>query len=145
MVKRIAAVMAVWAAMLMAGGSEGARAQSGADAQMVVQLQQIHDQAYARCMSDGRMGSPGTDLQANCSCAADVAMNLVSQDAKQAMADGTFASFKGPLLQGDEMSRDVTLLKTCPKVGAYLQQQYCGKDASNPHCQVLEKAQQQAQ
>ena len=58
--------------------------------------------------------------------------------------DGTQSSFTGPKMKGDEMGRDVALVKGCPKVGAYLQQQ-CGGKADDPHCQVLEKAIQQAQ
>ena len=106
-------------------------------------VQQIHDAAYGKCMAEKRFGA-GPELQANCSCSADVAINLLSDGFKQAIADGTQASFQGQKLKGDEMERDVALLKTCPKVGAYLQQQ-CAADTGNPHCQILEKAMQQAQ
>ena len=123
--------------------SGGLRAASAQDAAAIPQ--QIHDQAYARCIKDARMGAPGTELQSNCSCAADVAIQLLSDEAKQSMADGTFANFKGAMLKGDETFRDVALITTCPKVASYLHQQYCTPDASNPHCQTLEKAQQQAQ
>jgi len=129
----------------LAGASGMAAAQSTApqpgEAQAIVQ--QIHDMAYGKCMSDKRFGS-GTDLQANCSCSADVAIDLLSDEFKQAIADGTQASFAGPKLKGDEMSRDVALVKTCPKLGATLQQQCAGK-TGDPHCQTLEQAIQQAQ
>ena len=106
-------------------------------------VQQIHDQAYAKCMADARFGA-GTELQANCSCSADVVMRLLSDEFKTAIAEGTQASFKGQKLKGDELARNVTLLKTCPKIGAYLKQQ-CASDSGNPHCQVLQRALDQAQ
>jgi hypothetical protein len=106
-------------------------------------VQQIHDQAYGKCMSEGKFGA-GPELQGNCSCSADVVMNLLSDEFKHALADGTQASFKGAKLKGDELTRNVTLLKTCPKIGTYLKQQ-CAGDAGNPHCQVLDRALQQAQ
>ncbi|MDQ7250757.1 hypothetical protein [Dongia sedimenti] len=106
-------------------------------------VQQIHDVAYGKCMEAGRFGS-GSELQGNCSCSADVAINLLSEEFKQAIADGTQASFAGAKLAGDELSRNVTLLKSCPKIGAYLQQQ-CAGDPGNPHCQVLQRALEQAQ
>ena len=128
-----------------AGVGGAAWAQSTApqpgEAQAVVQ--QIHDAAYGKCMSDGRFGT-GAELQANCSCSADAAISLLSDGFKQAIADGTQASFTGAKLTGDEMTRDVTLVKTCPKVGAYLQQQCAGK-TGDPHCQTLQQAIQQAQ
>ena len=123
---------------LLLGGLSAASAQSA-----VAVVQQIHDQAYAKCMTDARFGA-GPELQANCSCSADVVVDLLSDAFKQAIADGTQASFKGQKLNGDEIERDVALLKTCPKVGDYLQQQ-CAGDASNPHCQVLDEALQKAQ
>jgi len=129
-------------AWLAAGVAEAQQAAPAPqDAQAVVQ--QIHDAAYGKCMSDGRFGA-GSELQANCSCSADVAVGLLSDEFKQAIADGTQASFTGPKMKGDEMGRDVALLKTCPKVGAYLQQQCQGK-TDNPHCQTLQQAIQQAQ
>ena len=133
---------AIFLTVLLAlfGGRQAASAQDAAAIP-----QQIHDQAYERCVKAGRMGAAGTELQSNCSCAADVALQLLSDEAKAAMADGTFATFKGSMLKGDETFRDVALITTCPKLATYLHQQYCGKDASNPHCQTLEKAQQQAQ
>jgi hypothetical protein len=71
-------------------------------------------------------------------------MNLLSDEFKQAIADGTQTGFKGQKLIGDEMSRNVALVRTCPKVGAYLQQQ-CAGTPDNPHCQVLQRALEQAQ
>ena len=109
----------------------------------VAVVQQIHDAAYGKCMTEGRFGA-GSELQANCSCSADVAINLLSDGFKQAIADGTQASFQGQKLKGGEIERDVALLKTCPKVGAYLQQQ-CAADPGNPHCQILQKALEMAQ
>jgi hypothetical protein len=99
--------------------------------------------AYGKCMSDKRFGT-GADLQANCSCSADVAIGLLSDEFKQAIADGTQASFTGPKLKGDEMTRDVTLVQTCPKLATTLQQQCAGRE-SDPHCQILQQAIQQAQ
>jgi hypothetical protein len=125
------------------GTSTPAPAPSAGDAQAIVQ--QIHDQAYSRCTTAGKMGAPGTELQSNCSCAADVAVMLLSDDAKQAMADGSFATFKGAMLKGEEMFRDTALIKSCPKLAAYMHDQYCSSGSSNPHCEVLEKAMQQAQ
>jgi hypothetical protein len=129
----------------VAGWAGAATAQSTApqpgEAQALVQ--QIHDAAYGKCMNDARFGA-GAELQANCSCSADVALSLLSDDFKQSIADGTQASFTGAKMKGDEMSRDTALVKGCPKVGAYLQQQCSGK-SDNPHCQVLEKALQNAQ
>jgi hypothetical protein len=106
-------------------------------------VQQIHDQAYGKCMSDGKFGAGG-ELQENCSCSADVVLDLLSDDFKQALAEGSQASFTGAKLKGDELERNVALLKTCPRIGAYLQQQ-CASDAGNPHCQVLQRALEQAQ
>jgi len=126
------------APIFLMGGVSSASAQSA----MAV-VQQIRDQAYSKCMADARFGA-GTELQGNCSCSADVVVDLLSDELKGAIADGTQASFKGAKLKGDEMTRDVALLKTCPRVGAYLKQQ-CAGDPGNPHCQMLEKAQQQAQ
>jgi hypothetical protein len=106
-------------------------------------VQQIHDGAYGSCMKAAGLGS-GAELQENCSCSADVAIDLLSDAFKQAIADGTQASFTGQKLTGDELTRNVALLKTCPKIGVYLQQQ-CANDPGNPHCQVLQRALQQAQ
>ena len=124
---------------LLLGASNVALAQGAAAV-----VQQIHDEAYAKCMSSGAMGL-GSEQQANCSCAADVAIQLLSDEAKEAIAGGTMASYKGPLLKGDELARDVALVKTCPKLAEHLHTQYCSQDAGNPHCQILERAQQQAQ
>jgi hypothetical protein len=106
-------------------------------------VQQIHDVAYSKCMTDAKFGS-GAELQGNCSCSADVVMNLLSDDFKHAIADGTHASFTGAKLKGDELERNVTLLKTCPKIGVYLQQQ-CTATPDNAHCAVLQRALEQAQ
>jgi len=106
-------------------------------------VQQIHDQAYAKCMEAGQFGT-GAELQESCSCSADVAVNLLSEDFKRAIADGTQTSFNGAKLAGDEMSRSVALVKTCPKVGAYLKAK-CAGTPDNPHCQVLQRALEQAQ
>ena len=106
-------------------------------------VQQIHDQAYSKCMTDARFGA-GAELQGNCSCSADVVMNLLSDDFKHALADGTQASFTGAKLKGDELERNVALLKTCPKIGVYLQEQ-CIATPDNAHCQVLQRALEQAQ
>ena len=105
-------------------------------------VQQIHDGAYAECMNKAQFGS-GAALQENCSCSADVVMKLLSDDFKQAIAGGTQASFKGPKLKGDELQRNVLLLRTCPKIGSYLKQQ-CAGDPGNAHCQVLQRALEQA-
>jgi hypothetical protein len=106
-------------------------------------VQQIHDQAYAKCMADARFGA-GDELQGNCSCSADVVLDLLSDGFKQAIADGAQARFTGAKLKGDEFEQRVALLKTCPKIGAYLQQQ-CAGDPGNPHCQVLQRALEQVQ
>jgi hypothetical protein len=84
-------------------------------------VQQIHDGAYADCMNKGQFGA-GTELQENCSCSADVVMNLLADDFKHAIADGTQASFKGPKLKVGAAGFNATLVKTCPKIGAYLPQ-----------------------
>jgi hypothetical protein len=105
--------------------------------------QDIRDGVYGTCIKAAQFGS-GAELQANCSCSADVAMSLISDEFKHALADGTQASFQGPKLKGDDLSRNVTLLRTCPKVGAYLKQQ-CASDPDTPHCQVLDRALEQAQ
>src|SRR3954469_21800473 len=76
----------------------------------VAVVQQIHDGAYGKCMSAAQFGA-GAELQGNCSCSADVAVNLLSDAYKSAIADGTQASFKGAKLKGGEMERDVALLK----------------------------------
>jgi hypothetical protein len=139
MVRKLAAVVTVCVGLPVAAWAQSAP-QPNAAAAMV---QQIHDAAYGKCMSDARFGA-GSELQANCSCSADVAVSLLSDAFKQAIAAGTQAQFTGPKMKGDEMGRDVALVKGCPKVGAYLHQQCEGK-SDNPHCQVLEKALQQAQ
>jgi hypothetical protein len=102
--------------LFMAGFAVGspARAQNAAAI-----VQQIHDQAYAKCMADARFGA-GTELQANCSCFADVVIDLLSEGFKQAIADGTQASYKGPKLKGDARQFNLTLAQTCPKIGPYL-------------------------
>ena len=135
MIRRLAMILTP---VLLLTGIGPASAQNAA-----ALVQKIHDEAYGKCMSAAQFGAGG-ELQENCSCSADVAMNLLSDDFKQALADGTQASFQGPKLKGDEMSRNVTLVKTCPKVGAYLQQQ-CAGTPDNPHCQVLQRALEQAQ
>lgn len=131
---------AVWVSAAVAGAALAGAASAQSAAAMV---QKIHDDAYGKCMSQGHFGA-GADLQANCSCSADVVVDLLSDEFKQAIAEGSQATFKGQKLKGDEMSRDVTLLKTCPKVGAFLLQQCAGK-SDDAHCQMLEQAQQQAQ
>ena len=83
-------------------------------------VQQIHDQAYGKCMSEGKFGA-GPELQGNCSCSADVVMSLISDDFKHAIASGTQASFKGPKLKVDAPQFNATLVKDCPKLGAYIQ------------------------
>ncbi|HVZ00124.1 MAG TPA: hypothetical protein VHA35_11505 [Dongiaceae bacterium] len=138
-VRRLAAIVTVCIGLSAGAASPGLAQQTApqpGDAQAIVQ--QIHDQAYGKCMSDARLGS-GSELQANCSCSADVVVSLLSDEMKQAIADGTLAQFKGPKLKGDEMTRDLALVKTCPRIGAQLQQQCAGK-ADDPHCQVLQKA-----
>lgn len=139
----IIAIVTVCIGLCAAAGMAAAQqaAPQPSDAQAVVQ--KIHDDAYGKCMSLGQFGA-GSELQANCSCSADVAVGLLSDEFKQAIADGTQASFTGAKMKGDEMGRDVALIKGCPKVGAYLQQQCAGK-SGNPHCQVLEQAIQQSQ
>ena len=125
------AIFLTFALLLLSGGM--AEAQNAAAI-----VQQIHDNAYGKCLDAQQFGS-GPELQENCSCSADVAIDLLSPDFKQAIADGTQASFKGAKLSGDEMSRSVTLVKTCPKVGAYLQAK-CAATPDNPHCQILQEA-----
>jgi hypothetical protein len=98
-------------ALLMAGSADAD------DAAWFVQ--QIHDQAYGKCMSDGRFGA-GSALQANCSCSADVVVDQLSKDYLHAIAEGTQARFKGPKLQGDAASFNAALLKACPGIGPYL-------------------------
>ena len=141
--RQLLAIVTVCIGVAPWAGPAGAQqtAPQPGEAQAVVQ--KIHDDAYGKCMSIGQFGA-GAELQANCSCSADVAVGLLSDEFKQAIADGTQASFTGPKMKGDEMGRDAALLKTCPKVGAYLQQQCQGK-ADNPHCQTLQQAIQQAQ
>jgi hypothetical protein len=81
--------------------------------------QQIRDQAYGKCMADARFGA-GTQLQENCSCSADVVMDQLSDDFKHALAAGSQAEYKGPKLKGDAASFNAALVRTCPKLGAYL-------------------------
>jgi hypothetical protein len=128
-------------ALALAGGLPWASPAS-AQNQAALAWQQIRDGAYGKCMGEARFGA-GAELQENCSCSADVVMNLISDDFKQAIAEGRQASFKGPKLKGDELERNVTLLKTCPKIGTYLTQQ-CATDPGNPHCAVLQRALEQA-
>ena len=139
MTRRCAILMTL--ILLLAGPAPTGSAWAQNSAAAIVQ--QIHDEAYGSCMKAGEFGS-AAELQANCSCSADVAMNLLSEEFKQAIADGTQASFKGEKMKGDELTRSVALLKTCPKIGAYLQQK-CAGDPGNPHCQVLQRALEQAQ
>jgi hypothetical protein len=70
-------------------------------------------------MSDARFGA-GSELQENCSCSADVVVDLLSDDFKGAIADGTYAAYKGPKLKGDAQQFNLTLATTCPKIAAYL-------------------------
>jgi len=81
--------------------------------------QQIRDGAYGKCMADARFGT-GAALQENCSCSADVVMSQISDDFKHAIASGTQAGFKGPKLKGDASAFNATLVKMCPKLGAYI-------------------------
>ena len=143
MVRKLAAIVTVCIGVLAAAGPANAQSATPQPNDAAGVVQQIHDQAYAKCMGDARLGS-GADLQANCSCSADVVVDLLSDEFKQAIADGTLAQFKGAKLKGDELSRDVALVKTCPKIGAQLAQQCAGK-AGDAHCQVLQQAIQQAQ
>jgi hypothetical protein len=83
--------------------------------------QQIRDGAYGKCMADARFGA-GAELQEYCSCWADVVMSLISDDFKHAIASGTQAGFKGPKLKVGASGFNATLVKTCPKIGAYLPQ-----------------------
>jgi hypothetical protein len=82
--------------------------------------QQIRDGTYGKCMADARFGT-GAELQENCSCSADVVMSLISDDFKHAIASGTQAGFKGPKLKVDASQFNATLVKDCPKLGAYIQ------------------------
>jgi len=100
--------------LLAAAGNAGAQ---NAALQVV---QQIHDQAYAKCMQDARFGA-GAALQSNCSCSADVVVDLLSDELKAAIAEGRQASFKGPKLKGDEKSFNAALATTCPGMAPYLQ------------------------
>jgi hypothetical protein len=134
--------LAIFLTCLWLGMSMTPWSQAGAQNAVAI-VQQIHDGAYTECMQKAQFGS-GTELQENCSCSADVVMNLLSDDFKHAIAEGTQASFKGAKLKGDELQRNVLLLKTCPKIGTYLTQQ-CAGDSANPHCQVLQRALEQAQ
>jgi hypothetical protein len=109
MLKRLAIFLTCF--LLWTGAAE---AQSAAAV-----VQQIHDGAYAQCMQKGKFGA-GTALQENCSCSADVVVDLLSDDFKQAIADGTQARFKGAKLKGDEKSFNAALLQACPKLQPYL-------------------------
>jgi hypothetical protein len=106
----------ILAAVMLLAPFEGAAAQNAA----LAVVQQIHDQAYAKCMQDARFGA-GTALQSNCSCSADVVVDLLSDELKAAIAEGRQASFKGPKLKGDEKSFNATLAQTCPGMAPYLQ------------------------
>jgi hypothetical protein len=143
MVRKLAGIVTLCIGLTVAAGIAAAQSAAPQPGEAQAMVQQIHDAAYGKCMSDARFGA-GADLQANCSCSADIAISLLSDEFKQAIADGTQASFTGAKMKGDEMSRDVALVKGCPKVGTYLQQQCVGK-GDNPHCQVLQKAMEQAQ
>ena len=103
--------------LLLTLGLLGAGPASAQDAAQV--WQQIRDGAYGKCMADARFGT-GAELQENCSCSADVVMSLISDDFKHAIASGTQASFKGPKLKGDASQFNATLVKDCPKLGAYI-------------------------
>jgi hypothetical protein len=143
MVRKLTAIVTLCIGLLASAAAAQAQSTTPQPGEAQAVVQQIHDIAYGKCMKDARFGA-GPELQGNCSCSADVAVSLLSDAFKQAIADGTQASFTGPKMTGDEMGRDVALVKGCPKVGAYLQQQCTGK-SDNPHCQMLEKAIQQAQ
>jgi hypothetical protein len=143
MVRKLAAIVTLCVGVMGPAGIAVAQSTAPQPGEAQAVVQKIHDDAYGKCMSIGQFGA-GAALQANSSCSADVAVSLLSDAFKQAIADGTQASFTGPKMSGDEMGRDVALVKGCPKVGAYLQQQCAGKE-SNPHCQTLEKALQAAQ
>ena len=103
--------------LLLAGFASWNAAEAQNDAALA--WQQIRDGAYGKCMADARFGA-GTELQENCSCSADVVMSLISDDFKHAIASGTQASYKGPKLKVGASAFNATLLKTCPKIGAYL-------------------------
>jgi len=76
----------------------GAALAGAASAQSAAAMvQKIHDDAYGKCMSQGHFGA-GADLQANCSCSADVVVDLLSDEFKQAIAEGSQATFKGQKL-----------------------------------------------
>src|ERR1700754_95710 len=106
--------LALLTAILLAGLPRPGLAQNAA-----ALVQQIHDQAYGKCMSDARFGA-GSELQENCSCSADVVVDQLSKDFLHAIADGTQASFKGPKLMGNASSFNEALLTACPKIRPYL-------------------------
>jgi hypothetical protein len=115
MIRRAAIILT---ALLLTAGLLWAGSAAAQDAAQV--WQQIRDGAYGKCMADARFGT-GTELQENCSCSADVVMRLISDDFKHAIASGTQASFKGPKLKVDAPQFNATLVKDCPKLGAYIQ------------------------
>ena len=101
--------------LLGAGCWQPAEAQNDA----ALAWQQIRDGAYGKCMADGRFGT-AAELEENCSCSADVVMSLISDDFKHAIAAGTQAEYKGPKLKVGAAEFNATLVKTCPKLGAYI-------------------------
>ena len=106
MVRKLAGIVTLCIGLglgAMAGaGTAAAQSAAPQPGEAQAMVQQIHDAAYGKCMSDARFGA-GADLQANCSCSADVAISLLSDEFKQSIADGTLVS-KTPDADGESWS-----------------------------------------
>jgi len=114
---------------------------TGAAADSTTPEQQIQAQVYGSCVKAGKLGTPGGELEANCQCEAQVASSILTDDAKQAMANGTFpGGFQGPLFKVDQEGFNRLVIKSCPGVRPVLTRQICDPNPDSPACAKLKQA-----
>jgi len=103
--------------------------------------QQIQNQVYGSCVQAGKLGTPGGELETNCQCEAQVASSILTDGAKQAMANGTFpGGFQGALFKVDQEGFNRLVIKSCPGVRPVLTRQICDPNPDSPACAKLKQA-----
>ena len=107
--------------------------------------QGVQDHVYQSCISSAKLGNPGGELEANCQCEAQVTLSLLTDDARKALADGTYASYKGAMFKVDQDGYSRLVIKSCAGVRPVLMRQICDPDPSGSACAKLKAALQAAQ
>lgn len=131
-------VLIAAAGLSLAAGIAGAAADSTTP---VPPEQQIQGQVYGSCVKAGKLGNPGGELEGNCQCEAQVASSILTDAAKQAMANGTFpGGFQGPLFKVDQEGFNRLVIKSCPGVRPVLTRQLCDPSPDSPACAKLKQA-----